>query len=85
MLRQQASEAAKKIMCSTVQDDTAHFSDISMRSGGISQAVHARVPEPILFLQSGHGTGIAARNHVVSQDPRVPSETAKALLFMLRC
>ncbi len=44
--------------------DSDSFSGISMRRGGISQAVHAKMLEPILYLQSGvsgHGSGLAAR------------------------
>jgi hypothetical protein len=78
MSRQQITGAVKKAM-KLIKPDDATFSGISMRRGGISQAVHARVPEPILFLQSGHGSGIAARAYMVPQDPRVLYETARAL------
>ncbi len=54
MSRQQVTSAVKKAM-SLVTKDSSSFSGISMRRGGISQAIHARMPEPILFLQSGHG------------------------------
>jgi hypothetical protein len=49
--------------------DTTHFSELSMRRGGISAALVARVPEPILFLQSGHGSNNAARNYMVPRNP----------------
>jgi hypothetical protein len=62
-----------------IKKDTTGFSGISMRRGGISQAVHKRVPEPILFLQSGHGSKLAARTYMVPHDPRVLYETAQAL------
>ena len=78
MSRQQISGAVKKVLQRVASGDT-HFSGISMRRGGISQAVHARVPEPILFLQSGHGSGFAARSYMVPEDPRVLYETARAL------
>ena len=78
MSRQQVSGAVKKVL-SRVYSGEAHFSGISMRRGGISQAVHARVPEPILYLQSGHGSGCAARSYIVPEDPRVLYETARAL------
>ena len=78
MSRQQVSGAVKK-MLSQVYPGEAHFSGISMRRGGISQAVHARVPEPILYLQSGHGSGCAARSYIVPEDPRVLYESARAL------
>ena len=42
-----------------------------MRRGGISAALVARVPEPILFLQSGHGSNNSARNYMVPTDPSV--------------
>jgi hypothetical protein len=55
--------------------DTAHYSGKSMRAGGISAALAARVPEPILFLQSGHGAPCAARNYMTPRDPHVLYET----------
>jgi hypothetical protein len=78
MSRQQVTGAVKRAI-GLIKKDNASFSGISMRRGGISQAVHARVPEPILFLQSGHGSGFAARAYIVPQDPRVLYETARAL------
>jgi hypothetical protein len=78
MSRQQVSSAVKRAI-GLVKKDADSFSRISMLRGGISQAVHARVPEPILFLQSGHGSKIAARAYMVPQDPRVLYETARAL------
>ena len=67
--------------------DTKHFSGLSMRRGGISAGLVAGVPEPILFLQSGHGSNCAARNYMVPRNPHtsssrrttpLDSETAKA-------
>jgi hypothetical protein len=55
--------------------DTCHYSGISMRRGGISAGLAARVPEPILFLQSGHGSNCAARNYMLPRDPHVLFET----------
>jgi len=55
--------------------DTKHYSGLSMRRGGISAALAARVPEPILFLQSGHGSNCAARNYMVPKNPNVLYET----------
>ena len=55
--------------------DTKHYSGISMLRGGISAGLAARVPEPILFLQSGHGSNCAARNYMVPRDPHVLYET----------
>ena len=58
--------------------DTKHFSGLSMRRGGISAGLAARVPEPILFLQSGHGSNCAARSYMVPRDPSVLFETYNA-------
>jgi hypothetical protein len=55
--------------------DTEHYSGKSMRSGGISAALAARVQEPILFLQSCHGAHCAARNYMTPRDPHVLYET----------
>ena len=62
---------------------TEHYSGKSMRSGGISAALAARVPEPILFLQSGHGTHCAARNYMTPRDPHVLYETYLAFCLPL--
>jgi len=77
--RQQVSEAVSKALgCLGV--DAKNFSGISMRRGGITAAVQARVSEPILFLQSGHGTAKAGRRYVDPVDPRVLYETGRAIL-----
>ena len=47
--------------------DTSLFSGISARKGGLSTATDAGVPEPVLFLQSGHGQRIAARAYMQFQ------------------
>ena len=49
--------------------DSARFSGFSARKGGISAAIEARVPEAILYLQSGHGQALPARAymHLMSQ------------------
>ena len=78
MSRQQISGAVKSSL-KLIGIDSNRVSGISMRRGGISAAIHARVPEPVLFLQSGHGAGIAARSYMVPEDPRVLYETARAL------
>ena len=78
MSRQQISGAVKSSL-KLIGIDSKRVSGISMRRGGISAAIHARVPEPVLFLQSGHGAGIAARAYMVPEDPRVLFETAHAL------
>jgi hypothetical protein len=48
-----------------------HFSGLSIRRAGISAGLSARVQELVMFLQSGHGKGTAARNYMVPTDPRV--------------
>jgi hypothetical protein len=58
--------------------DTRHFSWLSMRRGGISAGLVACVPEPILFLQSGHGSNCAARNYMVPRNPHILFETYNA-------
>ena len=78
MSRQQISGAVKSSL-RLLGIDSPAVSGMSMRRGGILAAIHARVPEPVLFLQSGHGAGIAARAYMVPQDPRVLFETALAL------
>ena len=46
---------------------------------GILQAVHAWVPEPVLFLQSGHGSGFKVRSFRVPEDTQMLYKTAWAL------
>jgi hypothetical protein len=72
--RQQVTDAVLNSL-SMIGVDTRHYSGISMRRGGISAGLAARVPEPILFLQSGHGSNCAARNYMVPRDPHVLYET----------
>ena len=62
---------------------TEHYSSKSMRSGGISAALAARVPEPILFLQSGHCAHCAAQNYMTPRDPHVLYETYLAFCLPL--
>ena len=77
MSRQQVTTAVINSLC-LIGVDPTHYSGISMRRGGISAALAARVPEPILFLQSGHGSNCAARNYMVPRDPHVLYETYQA-------
>ena len=49
--------------------DPRHFSGISMRRGGISAAINAGVPKPILFLQGGHGAAVAGRRYMQLTEP----------------
>ena len=60
--------------------DAQPFSGQSMRRGGLSMAINARVPEPILYLQSGHGKAKAARGYCVPDDPTILYDTGKAIL-----
>ncbi len=61
-----------------LEADTMHFSGLSMRRGGISAALVARVQELILFLQSGHCSNNAARNYMVPRNPHILIETYNA-------
>ena len=72
--RQQVTNAVLETL-KLIGVDTSHYSGISMRRGGISAGLAARVPEPILFLQSGHGSNCAARNYMLPRDPHVLYET----------
>ncbi len=58
---------------------TTHFSGSSMRRGGISAALTAKVPAPVLYLQSGHGGKMAAQNYMIPADPSVWYENFAAL------
>jgi hypothetical protein len=62
-----------------VGTDTEHFSGSSMRRGGISAALTANVPAPVLYLQSGHGGKMAAQNCMIPADPNVWYENFAAL------
>jgi len=59
--------------------DTAHFSGSSMRRGGISAALTAKVQAPALYLQSGHGGKRAAQSYMIPADPSVWYENFAAL------
>ena len=58
--------------------DSARFSGISARKGGISAAIEARVPEAILYLQSGHGQALPARAYMHLMSPARFLETFEA-------
>jgi hypothetical protein len=49
--------------------NTAGFSGISARKGGLSTAIEAGVPEAILWMQSGHAQDVAARRYVNLNSP----------------
>ena len=78
MTPQQVS-AAVKLVIGYLGLDPTNFSGISMRRGGISAAIAAKVPEAILYLQSGHGLSSAGRNYVCSTGPRILNQTAQAM------
>jgi hypothetical protein len=59
--------------------DSRLYSGISMRRGGISAALTAKVPAPVLYLQSGHGSKNAAQSYMVPRDPGVWYENFAAL------
>ena len=60
--------------------DAQNFSGKSMRLGGLSMAINARVPEPILYLQSRHGKAKAARCYMIPDDPSILYDTGRAIL-----
>ena len=77
--RQMVSTGVK--MCMTLLGtDPRHFSGISMRRGGISAPINAGVQEPILFLQSGHGSDILGRRYMQPTDPTLLYATGRAVL-----
>jgi hypothetical protein len=51
--------------------NTALFSGISARRGGLSTAIEAGVPEAILWMQSGHAQDVAARRYVQLGSPNL--------------
>ena len=55
--------------------DTALFSGISARRGGLSTAIEAGVPEHILWMQSGHAQDVAARRYVQLGSPALLYDT----------
>ena len=75
--RQMVTMAVKSSL-SLIGVDTTHFSCLSMRRGGISAALTAKVQAPVLYLQSGHGSENAAFNYVVPVDPSVWYESFAA-------
>ena len=59
--------------------DSARFSGISARKGGISAAIEACVTEAILYLQSGHGQALPARTYMHLMSPARFLKTFEAL------
>ena len=78
-LSRQMASAAVRTSLQLIGVDTTHFSGMSMRRGGISAALTAKVPAPVLYLQSGHGGKMAAQNYMVPADPSVWYENFAAL------
>ena len=76
--RQMVTDAVIKSL-QLVGTDTTYFSGSSMRRGGISAALTAKVPAPVLYLQSGHGGKMAAQNYMIPADPSVWYENFAAL------
>ena len=60
--------------------DAQNFSGKSMRLGGLSIAINAGVPEPILYLQSGHCKAKVARGYMIPDDPSILYDTGRAIL-----
>lgn len=58
--------------------NTALFSGISARRGGLSTAIEAGVPEAILWMQSGHAQDVAARRYVKLGSPKLLYRTWEA-------
>ena len=77
--RQNVTSAVKS--CIRMLDgDDHHFNGKSMRLGGLSMAINAKNPEPILFQQSGHGKAKAARGYMIPEDPSLLYDTGQAIL-----
>ncbi len=58
--------------------DTALFSGISARKGGLSTAIEAGVPEASLWMQSCHALDAAARRYVRLDSPALLYKTWEA-------
>ena len=58
--------------------DSARFSGILARKGGISAAIEACVPEAILYLQSGYGQALQASAYMHLMSPSRFLETFEA-------
>ena len=81
MTRQNVTGAIKSVM-EMLCVESRQFSGNSMRRGGLSAAINAKVPEPILFLQSGHGRLKAAHAYTVPDDPQLLYASGRAVLGM---
>ena len=86
-LRSDADEAADEASAMVVRAlghvgfNTALFSGISARRGGLSTAIEAGVPEAILWMQSGHAQDVAARRYVQLCSPKLLFRTWEAFKF----
>ena len=49
--------------------DTRDFSGVCARRGCISTAIEAGVPEPIIWLQTGHAQSVSARTYIKLSKP----------------
>jgi hypothetical protein len=58
--------------------NTAGFSGISARRGGLSTAIEAGVSEAILWMQSGHAQDVAARREDELNSPALLYTTYEA-------
>ena len=55
--------------------DPEWFSGVCARRGGLSTAIEAKVPEHILWMQSGHAQTVAARTYVELHSPTLLYDT----------
>lgn len=51
--------------------NTAAFTGVCARKGGLSTAIEAGVPEVVLWMQSGHAQTRAARRYITLQSPEL--------------
>jgi hypothetical protein len=58
--------------------DESNFTSVSARRGGLSTAIAARVPEVLLWMQSGHAQSRAARRYVTLSSPSLLYRTGEA-------
>lgn len=55
--------------------DTAAFTGVSARRGGLTTAIEAGVPEVVLWMQSGHAQSRSARRYITLNSPALLYET----------
>ena len=55
--------------------DPEWFSGVCARRGGLSTAIEAKVPEHVLWMQSGHAQTVAARTYVELNSPTLLYDT----------